>query len=726
MRRQPAYRLDARTGWRVAWSEGIAWSDRDAQLALRPGTAVPLADPSGSLGGRAVPRRVSFGPAGTIFLITTDHRLLWYDLCAEAFAPVPCAERVGLTQPVALSVAETGELIVLDGASRMLTAIALSDWRIKRQWGPFQVTEGRLQPARATAVLDPLTGVPTGAVSLPDDVWDPRDIAVLRGGLVAVSDAASGQIAYFDRRGSLIDQSDGASQDASPLEAPDALAVGPNGALYVLEAARPGLARLDHQGRITARLNERDGLPETLEEASLAIARDGTIWVSNRLPGAARSFCCEPSGLIRPSHRDTLAPADCTVLAFDPEGTALLASPAGACLMRADDVQRLERGRIGFARLDGGQTETQWDRARITLDIPEGCAVTIWAYASDAALDNTAIAALPEAAWVQTPLDARAGEAVAAIRTSPGQYLWLQLELGGDGAASPRLAAMTITYPRNSSARYLPAVWSAEPTSADFLARLMSLYDELRADSLTPLEELAGLIDPMATPAAEPGAFGDDFLDWLAGWIGLMLDRNWSVARRRALVAEAPKLFRIKGTLAGLSRHIEIYTGLAPKIVEHFRLRRWIALDETPLDGSSALWGPDLVRRLSLDGYAEIGRFTLVDGGAPLTDPIAAFAHRASVFIPVSGDFSAADLAALEAVIEAARPAHVAVDLHVMRPAFVLGCDMLLGVNTVLGPPPAPAITDATVLGEDIRLGPQDAPFTIGPGTRLGADTTVA
>jgi hypothetical protein len=189
------------------------------------------------------------------------------------------------------------------------------------------------------------------------------------------------------------------------------------------------------------------------------------------------------------------------------------------------------------------------------------------------------------------------------------------------------------------------------------------------------------------------------------------------------LVREAPFLYRIRGTVEGLKRHVAVYTGTAPRLVEHYRLRRWLALDETMLDAGAKLWGADIVRRLQLDAHAQVGSFALVDGGDPLTDPIGAFAHRASLYIPVGEGFSAADSAALADVVEAARPAHVAIDIHLMRPRFVIGCDLLLGVNTILGTPVSPARTDVSRLGEDIRLSGPPHGLTLRQGVRLGADT---
>jgi hypothetical protein len=60
-----------------------------------------------------------------------------------------------------------------------------------------------------------------------------------------------------------------------------------------------------------------------------------------------------------------------------------------------------------------------------------------------------------------------------------------------------------------------------------------------------------------------------------------------------------------------------------------------------------------------------------------------------------------------------------------MRPRFVVGCETVLGVNTVLGRFTRPARNDESVLGEDIRLSAPPPVFSLRPGLRLGHDTTL-
>jgi phage tail-like protein len=85
----------------------------------------------------------------------------------------------------------------------------------------------------------------------------------------------------------------------------------------------------------------------------------------------------------------------------------------------------------------------------------------------------------------------------------------------------------------------------------DLLAgTLTSVFDDALAPILSTIDNLAAYLDPALTP--------DDFLDWLAGWVGILPDETWPVERRRAIVALAVQLYRKRGTVAGLAMHIRL------------------------------------------------------------------------------------------------------------------------------------------------------------------------
>ena len=103
----------------------------------------------------------------------------------------------------------------------------------------------------------------------------------------------------------------------------------------------------------------------------------------------------------------------------------------------------------------------------------------------------------------------------------------------------------------------LPAIYQDD----DFAQRFLGALDQVYAPIWSTLDNFDSYLDPMLTP--------DDFLSWLAGWVGIALDESWDEERRRAIVARAVELYRMRGTAAGLAGQVEIQTGGSVEIVEN-------------------------------------------------------------------------------------------------------------------------------------------------------------
>src|SRR5437773_2584914 len=91
----------------------------------------------------------------------------------------------------------------------------------------------------------------------------------------------------------------------------------------------------------------------------------------------------------------------------------------------------------------------------------------------------------------------------------------------------------------------------------------------LRWDALIGI---AWYFDAASAPIAPFGQPQKDFLSWLASWIGLTVDRHWPDEKKRQLVRQAYKLYRLRGTPEGLRQHIRLYMDTEPYILEHFKL----------------------------------------------------------------------------------------------------------------------------------------------------------
>jgi phage tail-like protein len=93
-----------------------------------------------------------------------------------------------------------------------------------------------------------------------------------------------------------------------------------------------------------------------------------------------------------------------------------------------------------------------------------------------------------------------------------------------------------------------------------FTQRFISAFDDALAPVFATLDNLPAYLDPWLAP--------EDFLEWLGSWFGLTLDEAWSIDRRRAVLANAFELYRMRGTAKGLKAQVEIFTGGSAEIVD--------------------------------------------------------------------------------------------------------------------------------------------------------------
>lgn len=219
--------------------------------------------------------------------------------------------------------------------------------------------------------------------------------------------------------------------------------------------------------------------------------------------------------------------------------------------------------------LDSGEPACTWHRIVFDGCVPPGSHVRIASRAADS------LELLQDAPWHDEPLpmlrpegselpwiqDGPAAHTDAAqghgawellLQQARGRYLQLRLRLeSADELATPRLFALRAWSPRFSYARrYLPAVYREDEASADFLERFLANFEGI----FTALEDrIAGAPALFDVRSAPP-----EVLDWLASWLGLVLDASVSAERKRLLIRFAVPLFQYRGTTQGLRLATEL------------------------------------------------------------------------------------------------------------------------------------------------------------------------
>lgn len=231
---------------------------------------------------------------------------------------------------------------------------------------------------------------------------------------------------------------------------------------------------------------------------------------------------------------------------------------------------------LAVRALDSGEPNTVWHRLFVDGSIPAGTAVAVETRAAD---DPDVVETRP---WQPEPaLYRRSGDAEIPYHRYPegepapgegtwellfqravGRYLQIRLTLTGDGLNTPALWALRAYHPRFSYLdRYLPDVYQEDAGSASFLDRYLANVEGMYTAFEGRVVNAQWLIDPRTT---DP-----DYLDWLASWVGGVLDPDWEETRRRLFIRYATRLYGRRGTRRGLLESIRLATDDAACLGDH-------------------------------------------------------------------------------------------------------------------------------------------------------------
>jgi phage tail-like protein len=621
----PFQRLDAHTGWPLAAHPGVL--DDGAGLVLGVAGRSPIADtePFGSFGGRTLPRGLAISADGLILLAdpegreilvgragtgapTLDLGALWparalptKDPCDVAPAPQPPADPYVLVRPTDVAFAPSGDLVIADAGAGRLLVLAFPTAALRR-------------------VVDLAGGAPSA-------------LAFDRRGRCLVADPVAATVHRFDAAWR---REPGFPHRSVTLTAPEHVAVARAGdRVVVLDRGR--LLGLDGRGRAVP----LDPVPE-LDPPPLRRTSDGALLHE------------DPAH----PHREPLR-IDGLPLTRDGRhaGTGL---PVVA-LPRRVEVPR--SGRFTTLALDGGRPGFAWDRVVLRARLPAATRLLVSTLTSDSELELDRV--LDAAADWSAPLSVAADDvAELLVQSGPGRHLWLQVELFGDGTATPRIEGIDVFGPRRSTLRFLPSSFHTDRESAEFLDRFLSYFDTVFAEITAAHRETATLLDPRAAP--------DEALTWLGSWFDLHFLAEWAPQVRRRMITEAVDAAGARGTVAGLKRIVQHHTGLAdpmPQVIEHFRL----PAEPFPV------------------------------GGEPLDAPQAA--HTATLVLPAAAAPDDAARARLEQLVAEHAPAHARILLRLVPAGVTVGRQATVGVDTLLGAPSSGALGEAR-LGGDLATAP--------------------
>ena len=96
--------------------------------------------------------------------------------------------------------------------------------------------------------------------------------------------------------------------------------------------------------------------------------------------------------------------------------------------------------------------------------------------------------------------------------------------------------------------------------NADAMRRFLAIFQHTMTTITDRIDGLPQLIDPAATDPR--------FLPWIASWVSFPLDSSLPVHQQRELVRRAIRLYRTRGTVAGVEEMIRVLTAAPVRVAE--------------------------------------------------------------------------------------------------------------------------------------------------------------
>ncbi|MFZ5475675.1 MAG: phage tail protein [Myxococcota bacterium] len=112
--------------------------------------------------------------------------------------------------------------------------------------------------------------------------------------------------------------------------------------------------------------------------------------------------------------------------------------------------------------------------------------------------------------------------------------------------------------------------------NADALRRFLFIFQHLMTSITDRIDQIPTLIDPATTDPR--------FLPWIASWVSFELDSSLPIHQQRELVRRAIRLYRTRGTVAGIEEMIRVLTS-APVAVNELRPPKPFVLGRSHLAG---------------------------------------------------------------------------------------------------------------------------------------------
>jgi phage tail-like protein len=131
------------------------------------------------------------------------------------------------------------------------------------------------------------------------------------------------------------------------------------------------------------------------------------------------------------------------------------------------------------------------------------------------------------------------------------------------GLIIPRETEIVLRICRRNLISFLPQIFqqSEMEGGGSFLRGFLNVVQHVHDSVVDRIRSLHSLFDPRTT---EP-----EFIPWLASWLAITLNPDWSALQRRKMLMAAMQLFPDRGTAKAIREFVRIYVGAKVEIEEN-------------------------------------------------------------------------------------------------------------------------------------------------------------
>jgi len=561
---------------------------------------------------------------------------------------------------------------------------------------------------------------------------DPVDFGIDRKGHIYVLDKDSLEDSYeiskYTINGIFVEKF---GQDY--LKNPVGLSVNNDNSIYVIDSGYNNFIRITEEGEYS-NIGDFTKISKNFRPEIITIDTKGNLFVAGIDNNTESLYRFDSDG----SYTGIIPVHDLTGrimgLAVDSKGNLYLGSSNGIAYFSVLKMFSRVEGFYYTKTLDSGIQECKWHRLSLQAHIPLKTLLEVYYYLSDSASLKQTIDDIltdPEKStqekadsidneipvWIGP--ETLTGNEITSrdmlFREKKGRYLWMKIGLlTFDEKAGPEVTRMKILYPANSYLRYLPAIYQEDPISREFLERFLSIFETVFYDLETDIGNVSDYFDP---DIVLPG-----FLAWLASWLNLAMEEDWTDDKKRYFIKRAPVLYKLKGTRESLEELIRLYTGKIPVILEHSRTGKPMVISK---DGSFILGINSLLLKTPVRGFrlgddSIIGQVALRDIVQSPEEPFLALAYQFTVIMNLTAEELKRYEKGLRQILDNEKPAHT---MYRIQTGVEDGSDLYVGINTQIAYYGPIQLGDTYTIGSGIIVSNEEQGGKLDRNSRLNKDT---